>query len=225
MRILSRLSDIVAANFHALLDQVENPEALLAHVVREMEESLAAARRYAASAIAAERRIGRELEQNRVEVEHWHRKAREALTAGREDLARRALARKREHEDLVHGLEASFASVSETARNVRVLLRALEARLAEARRKQRTLLARQRAAQARIELHRTLPAGFPDLGSPGAKFERFENRLRDLEDELAAQADVQAVGGALEEEFATFEASNEIERQLTQLKEDVRSKN
>src|SRR5205823_8730778 len=112
--------------------------------------------------------------------------------------------------------------VSETARNVRVLLRALEARLAEARRKQRTLLARQRAAQARIELHRTLPAGFPDLGSPGAKFERFENRLRDLEDELAAQADVQAVGGALEEEFATFEAGNEIEQELKRLKEEVR---
>src|SRR5437762_11675091 len=119
MRILSRLSDIFSANFHALLDQVENPEALLAHVVREMEESVAATRGYAASAIAAERRIGRELEQNRAEVEHWQSKAREALTAGREDLARRALARKREHEDLVTGLQAHLASASETARNVR----------------------------------------------------------------------------------------------------------
>src|SRR5205809_896292 len=58
MSIFSRLSDIVASNLNALLDRVENPEALLVQVIREMEEGLAAARRYAALAIAAARRAG-----------------------------------------------------------------------------------------------------------------------------------------------------------------------
>ena len=110
MSIFSRLSDIIASNLNALLDRVENPEALLVQVIREMEEGLAAARRYAALAIAAERRIGRELEQNRAEAERWQNKAREALAAERDDLARRALIRKREHEDLVRGLETQCAA-------------------------------------------------------------------------------------------------------------------
>src|SRR5436305_14531489 len=122
MSIFSRLSDIIASNLNSLLDRVENPEALLVEVIREMEEGLAAARRYAALAIAAERRIGRELEQNRSESERWKNKAREAITAGRDDLARRALSRKREHDDLVHGLETQMVAAGQTSANVRTSL-------------------------------------------------------------------------------------------------------
>lgn len=158
------------------------------------------------------------MEQNRTEAERWQNKAREALAAGREDLARRALRRKREHEDLVRGLETQHAAAGQTCTNVRTSLRALEARLAEARRKQRSLLARHRAALAQAELHRALGPGLPDLGTPGAKFERLENRLLDLEDELAARVELQGAWGRLEEEFAELESEHEMDRELEALK-------
>ena len=64
---------------------------MLAQVIREMEEGLADARRQGAGAIAAERRLGRELEQNQAAAGHWKEQARLALTSHREDLARKAL--------------------------------------------------------------------------------------------------------------------------------------
>ena len=79
MGIFARLSDIITSNINALLDRAENPEWMIAQIIREMEEGLASAKRYAATAIAAERRIGRELDQNRLQAEHWKAKAREAL--------------------------------------------------------------------------------------------------------------------------------------------------
>ncbi|MBM4073715.1 MAG: hypothetical protein FJ271_33060 [Planctomycetes bacterium] len=66
MGLFARLSDMVSANRHALLDTVEDPEKMLSQVLREMEEGLTAARLQAARAIAAERRLERELVEHRL---------------------------------------------------------------------------------------------------------------------------------------------------------------
>jgi len=221
MSIFSRLSDIITSNINALLDRAENPEWMIAQIIREMEEGLASAKRYVATAIAAERRIDRELEQNRLQAERWKSKARQAMTAGREDLARRALARKMEHEDLVHSLEIQHEQALQTCQNVRTSLHALEARLAEARRKQCMLLARHRAAQVRVELHRVAGAGFPAFSGAQAKFDRIENGLIDFEDELAALADLHQVQNGLEADFAELERKNAIEEQLLEMKREI----
>jgi phage shock protein A len=221
MGIFSRLSDIIASNINALLDRAENPEWMIAQIIREMEEGLASAKRYAATALATERRIGREVEQNRLQEAHWKSKARQALAAQREDLARRALARKMEHEDLVRSLESQHAQVLQTCQNVRTSLHALEAKLAEARRKQRTLLARHRAAQAQVELHRVAGAGFPAFSSAQAKFDRIENQLIGFEDELAALAYLHNIHTGLEVDFAELERHNQIEEEFQALKKEL----
>jgi phage shock protein A len=219
MSIFSRISDIVSANINALLDRCEDPERMIAQIVREMEEGLAQARRYTATAIAAERRLTRELEHSRADVQHWYERARTALDQGREDLARRALIRKKEHEALARGLEMQLEQARSTSARVRACLRALEARLAEARRKQRVLLARQRAAQAQFELHRAFGAGIGGLDGPGARLNRLENRLLDWEDELAAQAELaNGIGNDLEQELADLQTTREIEEELVALK-------
>jgi phage shock protein A len=221
MGIFARLSDIITSNLNALLDRVENPEAMIAQIIREMEEGMAGAKRAAATAIAAERRVGRELEQNRGEAACWKARAREALAANREDLARRALARKQEHDDLVRSLEAQCATTSQTSEAVRTSLRALEARLAEARRKQRSILARHRAAQARVQLCRRGGVCVPDSGTPVAKFERLENRLNEFEDELAAEGEVQDLLRGLDRDFDHLRAKQDIDRELADLRREL----
>src|ERR1700730_13085462 len=98
MSILGRFSDVVSLNIHALLHRAENPERLLAHLLRILEEGLAAAKLQAARAIAGERRLRRELGGHRAAARHWQEQARLALAQRREDLARRALACKIDHD-------------------------------------------------------------------------------------------------------------------------------
>jgi phage shock protein A len=219
MGIFARLSDIIASNVNALLDKAENPEWLIGQVIREMEDALGKAKRYAATAIAAERRLGRELEQNRSQADFWKAKAREALAASREDLARKALARKKEHDDLIGSLEIQYAEALQTGARVRTALRALEARLAEARRKQRSLLARHRAAQARVEIQKFVGTGVADFGASQAKWDRLEQRLEDFEDDLAAQAELNG-GAGVEAEFAALDRQQAIDDELEALKRE-----
>jgi phage shock protein A len=217
MGVFSRVSDMVAANLNSLLDRAENPEAMLAQVLREMADGLTRARRYAAVAIAAERRLRRERDDNRIQVEHWKARAAEALAANREDLARRALARKQEHDALARSLDERLAEAAQTAESARTALRALESRLADARQKQRTLLARHRTAQVRVEVHRHLGAGRAGLASSEARLDRWEDRLSRCTDELAVEADLQDAAG-LEAEFADLDRDRAIEQELEGLK-------
>jgi phage shock protein A len=217
MGIFSRVSDIITANLNALLDRAEDPEVLLAQVVREMEAGIATGRRSAAVAIAAERRLQREWDDHRAQADHWTGRARDALAAGREDLARRALARKHEHAALAESLAEQHADAAQTSRSARTFLRALEARLAEARRKQRALVARHRTARLRVEVHRDFGTGRAALGASLARFDRLEDQLTRTVDELTAEADL-AGPPALETEFSDLDRDRAIEMELAALK-------
>ncbi len=217
MGIFTRVSDIITANLNALLDRAENPEAMLAQIIREMADGLSRARPYAAVAIAAERRLRRDRDDNRLQAEHWKGRAAEALASGREDLARRAIERKQEHDAIARTLDEQYTDAAQTAESARTALRALEARLAEARQKQRTLIARHRTAEVRVEVHRHLGAGRAGFATSQTRFDRWEDRLTRATDELAAEADLQDTA-ALEAEFAALDRQLAIERELESLR-------
>jgi phage shock protein A len=218
MGIFSRMSDIITANLNALLDRAENPESMLAQVIREMEESVTRARRSAAVAIAAQRRLEREARHHHQQSEHWKERAREALVAGREELARRALARKHEHESLARGLDAQDADTARTSDAARTTLRALEARLAEARRKERTLLARRRTAQVRVEVQHHLRGGGADFAASQDRFDRLADRMLRGADELIAEAELD---DGLDVELAEMEKERAVEQELAKLKHEA----
>jgi phage shock protein A len=221
MGIFSRLSDIFVANLHALLDRAEDPERMIAQIIREMEDGLARARRYAASAIAAERHVARELERNIAEAQQWQSRARQALVAGREDLARRALRRKHEHDELILRLRAQREAAWETSEEVRTALRALEARLAEARRKQAALVARHQAAKARRELCAVAAEGIPDPATFRARFDRLEHQLLAFEDEALALGEIHLAGSGLEGEIGDLENERAVSQELHALKQEL----
>jgi phage shock protein A len=214
MGIFGRLSELVIANIHALLDQAANPERMLTQVVREMEEGLATARQLAATAIAGEYRLKRELEQNRSAAEHWQALAVAALNGGREDLAHEALARKFEYNDLVQVLHPQWVGAHQTSTDVKAAVRTLEKRVAEARRKQSLLEVCHRAAKTHLHIQRSAMA---EGRSPLAGFARFEERLIEIEDQLLAEVEL-GWPGNLEREVTDLVMAKRIERELEMLK-------
>jgi phage shock protein A len=222
MSIFSRIADIITANLDALLDRAENPETMLVQVIREMEDSLARARRYAAVAIAAERRLQRERDDQRGRGEQWKGRAREALAAGRDELAWRALAKKQEHDALARTLEAGHAEATQAVQSARAVLQALEARLAKVRLKQRVLLAHHRVVQLRVAVYCHLGVGRPDFGVSQDRFAQLEDRLSQRVDELAAEADLHDLSGP-EAEFTDLERRLAIDRELEAMKRELES--
>jgi phage shock protein A len=220
MKLITRISGLITANVHGLLDRAENPELLARQIVREMEEGLAQAKRFAVPVLAGERRLGRELERNRLQAAWWKTKAGDALAAGREDLARRALSCKREHEDSIRSLERQHAEAVQNSDSVRLAVRALETRLAEARRRQWAILARRRAALAQGEVNRFEGSGMLQCDTQLAQFDRLEQVLAEFEDEVAAQAELGQPAAGLEAELSNLEREKAVDAELAALKQE-----
>ena len=91
MALLNRISQLFTADFHALLDRIEDPETLLKQAVREMEEALAD--QHQAAERLAGRRHAQELEAERVErrLEELNRHIDHAFAAADDGLARQLL--------------------------------------------------------------------------------------------------------------------------------------
>ena len=178
MTFFSRLTDIVTCNLTDLLRGEPAPVDALQQVIAEMEEGRTGARRSVATAAASADRLQAEIQDHRVRIGHWTDKARSELAAGREDLARLALVRRQELEDVVAGLDQQFAAAVATREHLSTTLRALEARLHEARRKLHD-----------IETGRSgQPLDTPDLepALDPAEVQRLDDsRARQIEAELA----------------------------------------
>ncbi len=135
MSYFSRLTDIVTCNLSEILANESDPEAALRQIIYEMEEGRAGANRSVNTAVASQQRLSKELQEHSAQVELWMSKAKDELGAGSEPGARLALARKREVEDLIAGLQQQHKAAVATREHLTTVLRALKARLAEARRR------------------------------------------------------------------------------------------
>lgn len=139
MSYFSRLTDIVTCNLTEILAQESDPQAAIQTIIKEMEDGLAGAKRSVTTANGSVAKLNREIGEHQSQADKWMDQAKAELQKGNEAGARTALMRKQEIEDVVAGLEQQHAAAIATRDHLQTMLRALEARLTEARRKLRQL--------------------------------------------------------------------------------------
>ena len=218
--IFKRISDVLTANLNDLVDRVEDPERMIKQLIREMEENVNSAREGVIDALASEKQLAKELDSQRRQADDWYNRARRALETGNETLAREALLRKKEHDGIVANLQASWESSRRTSERLKAQLRALETKLEEARLKKSSLVARQRAAQAREQMDKVtdrFQAGL-DLNNT---FGRMADKVGEMEARMEARAEVYSDYSPAEREFLKMEVDTEIEAELAVLKKEV----
>ncbi len=229
MKLFQRITDIISANLHDMMDRFEDPEVMLKQAIREMEESVDAVNTETARALAGQKRLTRERSKNELEALQWQQRAVQAVQNNDDDLARRALARKKECDSLVKALSEQEASVCVAVESLKNQLAAMKAKHSEAKRHLAGLLIRKRAADIRKQ---SLTALDPKLAAPFSsnafrKFEKLREKVEDAEAEAEALAELSALppdAGALTDDFVTGDSldgeylSMDIESELQRLK-------
>ena len=172
------------------------------------------------AAIASEKQLQKELETNQKQAAEWLSRAETALANNNDELARAALARKKEHDAICKVLEPSWQSAKNTSEKLKSQLRALEAKLEEARRKRTSLAARQHAAQARQQMDKTL-SNFEAGINAQSNFDRMEDRVAEMEARTEALEELRNDSSQLEREFLDMETHAEIDEELRNLKQKL----
>jgi phage shock protein A len=217
--LFKRINDVITANISDLIDRVEDPEKMIKQIIREMEENIARAKDGVVEAVASEKLLRRDVEQHQKECAEWHDKARAALKSGNEDLARQALVRKNEHEKILASLNPALESAVNTSASLKAQLKALEAKLDEAKRKRSSLVARQRAAEARESMSR-VGANLKDGLASHAQFGRMEDKVAEMEARSQAVGEVYE-SDSVEREFEDLQSRQEVDADLAALKREM----
>ena len=217
MGVFSRLSDIVNSNLNAMLDKAEDPEKVVRLIIQEMEDTLVEVRTNAARALADSKEVMRKRGEFAKRAQEWESKAELALGKGREDLARGAVAAKRKAEEMIGLLDKELQAIDDTVGKTNDDLARLQAKLKEARAKQRSLEIRRNAASDSVRVSRQVNDG--RIEEALARFDRYERRI----DELEAEAESWALGRprTLEDEFAELESEDAVNAELEALKTRV----
>ena len=213
MSIFSRLSDIINSNISALLDKAENPEKMIRMVIQEMEETLVEVRSGTAKVIAEKKTLSRRAEQLRKQATDWESKAELALTKGREDLAKAALLEKANIQASIEITENDLAKLDETLDKLSSEIEQLQAKLNDARARQKTLVMRSTATQSRVDVHQQLNSDTIDNAMD--KFEYYERKIDQMEGQIDS-SHIEARG--LQSEFDELEKQEAIDKELEALK-------
>ena len=214
MSIFSRFRDIVNSNINSMLDDAEDPEKLVRLMIQEMEDTLIDLKASCAGAIAARKKVGRSLDELVGRVSNWEKKAKLAIEKGREELAREALLEKRRANEGTGSLEKETLQLDEVIHNYQADITQLEEKLTTAREKQRVLVQRHIHAQHKTRAQQTIRRS--ETSDALLRYEQFEARIERME----ADADLVNYGRkpSLEEQFAQLERDEDIEKELSALK-------
>jgi phage shock protein A len=215
MGIFSRLADIVNSNINAILDRAEDPEKIIRLIIQEMEDTLVEVRSSAVRTIAEKKEIERRLATLTREQEEWQRRAELAITKNREDLAKGALLAKARVAEAVAVLERQLKQIEDALGKQNEDIAKLQAKLADAKAREQSIVARQKTAANRIKLRsRLYDERITDA------FQRFEQVERAL-DEMEGKVEVFDLGRKqpLSEAFAGLEAEDGVDEELKALKE------
>jgi phage shock protein A len=226
MGIFKRLSDVVKANINELISKAEDPEKMLNQMIIDMNEHLIEAKKGVASAIADEKRLERQMNENKSKSGEWENKAMIAVKASKDDLAKQALVRKQEYDTYVKELQPQWEAQHQAVMKLKESLKQLQGKIEEAQRKKNILIARAKRAETTKKIQQTMGS----IGNNSAfdVFDRMANKVDKIEAEADALAELSDLSkdSSLDAQFKELESSgSSAELLLEELKAKMDSGN
>lgn len=218
----NRAGRVVRGQANKGMDVVEDAtfESTLRQTVRDMKTELNKVVRASADAMSNHNRLEAEYQKYVRQSEEWKDRARKALEQGREDLARKALARKKEADEQVASMQVSVDSARTTSEKLKAQVSELKNKIESAQRNANTLIARKNAAKAQKKVSEAL-AGVGEADNAFSALKNFEESV--ARDEASARAYESMAGSPdedLEKEFESLDVSS-VDDDLAALKAEI----
>ena len=232
MGMLSRMSTIVKSKMNRILDSAEDPRETLDYSYEKQLEMLRGVKRGVVEMVAAKRRIQQQASTVQGSISKLEGQARQALEAGREDLARLALQRKQAATIELQGLDEQIAGMEQEQEKLTAAEQRLQAKVTAFRTKKEIIKAQYTAAQAQVRIGSALSGISEEMGDISLAVERAENKTEQMRaragaiDELAQAGVLDDFTGTkddLSRELEALTSSQNVEDELRALQSGLPS--
>lgn len=231
MGLIGRFLSIFKAKISSLLDRAEDPRETLDYSYEKQLELLQKVRRGVADVATSKKRL--ELQAAKLEqgVTKLDGQARSALTAGREDLARLALERKKGVQAQLQSLDEQRAQLQGEQDKLVAAEQRLTAKVEAFRTQKETIKAQYTAAEAQTKIGEAVSGISEEMTDIGMAMDRAHNKVETMRaragaiDELlesGALEDLSAPGqDSIDRELAKISAAEGVDSELEALKREL----
>lgn len=214
MGIMKRISNMFRAKANDALDEMENPIQLLDQKVRDMEESLNAAKISSAQILGNVHEIEKKMDNALKESKDYDEKVKLALSKGNEELAKKALQKKLDADKMYQSLKSSYDEAFKKAEAVKAKLRELEAEIEKTRNYRDEAAARYNTAEASKRVNEIIAN--VETKTNKINIDDIERKLQKKEAYAEGLADLK--GESLDDEFKKLDEVN-LDEELKKYKE------
>jgi phage shock protein A len=228
--LMSRASEITQAKVSKLLDRAENPEETLDYSYEQQLVQLQNVKRGIADVTTAKKRLELEESGLQQQLAKLDGQAKEALQAGREDLAREALTRKASLQAQVASLDQQEQQLAAQEQKLIDGEQALQAKVEAFRTQKEVIKAQYSAAEAQVKVGEAATGIGEHMADVGLAIQRAQDKTEQMQaraaavDELTASGaleDYTAQGDDLDRQLAQISESSQVDDELAKLKAEV----
>lgn len=221
MNIFRRLRDLTVASVNDALDSMEDPAVMLNQYMRDMEVEIGQVEVAVARQVALEKKFRQQWEEAVALAEKRDRQVKLALTEGEDELARRALADKRQYEGRAQEYETLYLAASEAAAQMREKLTELKEEFYKMRAKKFTLMARAQVARTQKQVNQAV-VGMGNQ-TAGRGFVRMEEKVMRMEAEAQMSGQWRKTSIGLDNALSALE-QDDLDAELANIKASMEEK-
>ena len=215
MSIFQRLSDLLKANVNDMIDKAEDPEKMVKQIILDMDKELVVSTQSLGKAMASERQIKKQYDDACAKSKTWEDKAKLAINAGDQELAKKALAEKVKVDANVAQYKTMYETVSSQTNVIRDQVETLKTKLQEAKARQTMLIARSQMADTQKDLAKSI--GGMGSSSAFSKLDKMEEKISAKEAEAQAFSEISGTDVQEEDPFKKLEDTSAVDSELARL--------
>jgi len=220
MGIVTRFINVIRAYTNSFLDKAEDPEKMLQQMLSDLETQKRQAKQRMTEALALQKRLERDTEKENQEAGKWEQKAILAVQNEKDELAKEALVRKKEHQRRANEFEIQLEKHRSNAEVLKSGYQKMEDKIEEIKRKKGLLMAKQKQAEAQEKIYQTIE-GIGDTSGTIETMDRIEEKVETMQSKAEAYQEISmdTEKESLDRKFDELKGTSEdIETELLELK-------
>jgi len=224
------MSTVVQAKMNKIMDKIEDPRETLDVSYEKQIQLLQNVKRGVAEVTTSKKRLELQKAKLQMNLDKLDGQAKEALLAGREDLARKALENKASLQAQSATLDQQIADLQDQQQKLMDAESRLATKVESFRTKKETIKAQYSAADAQVKITESVTGISEEMADVGMAVQRAEEKTENMKarsaalDELLESGTLTDYSGGndLDRELAKVKAQSSVNDMLAKMKEEIK---
>ena len=231
MGVFSRFTNYIKTVMSSFLDRAEDPGQTLDYSYQKQLEQLQNLRRSIADVVTSEKRLELQEAQINAQIERYDGQARQALTQGRDDLARLALERKQGLQTQLATFDTQIAQLKDQQQKFVTMEQRLSARVESFRTQKEMVKAQYGAAQAQVRIQEAVTGISEEMSDVNLAVERAQDKVLQMQarasamDELVQAGTLPEIGTQpgddIDRQLKALSGQSDVDRELAAMKSQM----